>query len=407
MSHFTYKAKRSDGEVYKGEKDANDRFELYKMLKESGEEVLDVQEKNSSSMFSKGMNINLPFMHSIKMQDKINFARNLSSMISAGLAMSRALSVMERQTKNQELKKVLVSLQKDISEGKTLSQAMSSYKNVFSALFISMVSAGEQSGSLAESLKIVGIQMDKTFALQRRVKGAMMYPGIILSAMVIIAVLMLTFIVPTLMKTFTELNVQLPASTRFVLFISNALRDNGIMVLIGFIILVGLFIMFKRSKNGKYTIDYLVLKIPVIGEIVKEVNSARTARTLSSLLSSGVDVVESVRITADVIQNVHYKDILKVAGEAIEKGEPISKIFTQNEKYYPLFLGEMMNVGEETGKIGEMLLGVANFYEEDVDQKTKDMSTIIEPFLMVIIGGAVGFFAISMISPMYSLVNVI
>lgn len=407
MSHFTYKAKRSDGEVYKGEKDANDRFELYKMLKESGEEVLDVQEKNSSSMFSKGMNINLPFMHSIKMQDKINFARNLSSMISAGLAMSRALSVMERQTKNQELKKVLVSLQKDISEGKTLSQAMSSYKNVFSALFISMVSAGEQSGSLAESLKIVGIQMDKTFALQRRVKGAMMYPGIILSAMVIIAVLMLTFIVPTLMKTFTELNVQLPASTRFVLFISNALRDNGILVLIGFIILVGLFIMFKRSKNGKYTIDYLVLKIPVIGEIVKEVNSARTARTLSSLLSSGVDVVESVRITADVIQNVHYKDILKVAGEAIEKGEPISKIFTQNEKYYPLFLGEMMNVGEETGKIGEMLLGVANFYEEDVDQKTKDMSTIIEPFLMVIIGGAVGFFAISMISPMYSLVNVI
>lgn len=407
MSHFTYKAKRSDGEVYKGEKDANDRFELYKMLKESGEEVLDVQEKNSSSMFSKGMTINLPFMHSIKMQDKINFARNLSSMISAGLAMSRALSVMERQTKNQELKKVLVSLQKDISEGKTLSQAMSSYKNVFSALFISMVSAGEQSGSLAESLKIVGIQMDKTFALQRRVKGAMMYPGIILSAMVIIAVLMLTFIVPTLMKTFTELNVQLPASTRFVLFISNALRDNGILVLIGFIILVGLFIMFKRSKNGKYTIDYLVLKIPVIGEIVKEVNSARTARTLSSLLSSGVDVVESVRITADVIQNVHYKDILKVAGEAIEKGEPISKIFTQNEKYYPLFLGEMMNVGEETGKIGEMLLGVANFYEEDVDQKTKDMSTIIEPFLMVIIGGAVGFFAISMISPMYSLVNVI
>ncbi len=407
MSHFTYKAKRSDGEVYKGEKDANDRFELYKMLKESGEEVLDVQEKNSSSMFSKGMTINLPFMHSIKMQDKINFARNLSSMISAGLAMSRALSVMERQTKNQELKKVLVSLQKDISEGKTLSQAMSSYKNVFSALFISMVSAGEQSGSLAESLKIVGIQMDKTFALQRRVKGAMMYPGIILSAMVIIAVLMLTFIVPTLMKTFTELNVQLPASTRFVLFISNALRDNGILVLIGFVILVGLFIMFKRSKNGKYTIDYLVLKIPVIGEIVKEVNSARTARTLSSLLSSGVDVVESVRITADVIQNVHYKDILKVAGEAIEKGEPISKIFTQNEKYYPLFLGEMMNVGEETGKIGEMLLGVANFYEEDVDQKTKDMSTIIEPFLMVIIGGAVGFFAISMISPMYSLVNVI
>jgi type IV pilus assembly protein PilC len=407
MSHFIYKAKKSDGEFYKGEKDANDRFELYKMLKESGEEVLEVEEKSSSGLFSKGMNFNLPFIKTIKMQDKINFARNLSSMISAGLAMSRALSVMERQTKNQELRKILVSLQKDISEGKTLSQAMSSYKNVFSALFISMVAAGEQSGSLAESLRIVGVQMDKTYALQRRVKGAMMYPSIILSVMVIIAVLMLTYIVPTLMKTFTELNVQLPASTRFVLFVSNALRDHGLLVFLGFVILVVIFILLKRSEQGKNTIDYAVLKIPVIGEIVKEVNSARTARTLSSLLSSGVDVVESVRITGDVIQNVRYKDILKRAGEAIEKGEPISKIFTQNEKYYPLFLGEMMNVGEETGKIGEMLLGVANFYEEDVDQKTKDMSTIIEPFLMVIIGGAVGFFAISMISPMYSLVNVI
>ncbi len=140
---------------------------------------------------------------------------------------------------------------------------------------------------------------------------------------------------------------------------------------------------------------------------MKEMNSARTARTLSSLLNSGVDVVESVKITTEVMQNIYYKQILEKAGQAIEKGEPISKVFTQNEKFYPIFLGEMMSVGEETGKIGEMLLGVATFYEEDVDQKTKDMSTIIEPFLMVFIGAAVGFFALAMISPMYSLVNVI
>jgi type IV pilus assembly protein PilC len=407
MPHFIYKAKRSDGEIYKGTKDAKDRFELYRMLKESGEEAVDVQEKGVNKGFSEGFSMSLPFFHSIKAQDKINFARNLSAMISAGLAMSRALSVMERQTKNKKLRDILISLQKDISEGKTLSQAMSKYKDVFSALFISMVAAGEQSGTLAESLRIVGMQMDKSFALQRRVKGAMMYPGIILSAMVIIAILMLTFIVPTLMKTFTELKVQLPASTRFVLFLSDSLRDYWPIVFMLFVAIVVLFYLFKKSATGKSIIDFLVLKIPVIGEIIKEVNSARTARTLSSLLSSGVDVVESVRITTDVMQNVHYKAILKKAGEAIEKGDPISKIFTQNEKYYPLFLGEMMNVGEETGKIGDMLFGVANFYEEDVDQRTKDMSTIIEPFLMVIIGAAVGFFAISMISPMYSLVNVI
>ena len=407
MSHFIYKAKKPTGEIYKGEKDAQDRYELYRMLKEGGEEVVDVQEKGAKGSLLKGFSISLPFLHSIKMQEKINFARNLGSMITAGLAMSRALSVMERQTKNKELTKILVSLQKDVSEGKTLSTAMGSFKNVFSSLFISMVSAGEQSGNLAESLKIVGLQMDKNYALQRRVKGAMMYPAIILIAMVLIAILMLTYIVPTLMKTFTELKLDLPASTKFVLFVSNLVRDHGVIVFLSIAVVISGLIVWSKRASGKNIIHYAILKIPVIGGIIKEVNAARTARTLSSLLNSGVDVVESVRITKDVIQNVHYKAVLEKAGEAIKKGDPISKIFTENEKLYPLFLGEMMNVGEETGKIGEMLMGVAVFYEEDVEQKTKDMSTIIEPFLMVFIGAAVGFFAVAMISPMYSLVNVI
>jgi type IV pilus assembly protein PilC len=146
-------------------------------------------------------------------------------------------------------------------------------------------------------------------------------------------------------------------------------------------------------------------EIPVIGNLIKEVNAARTARSLSSLVNSGVDVLESIKITTDIVQNVHYKRVLQDAAVSVEKGEPISKIFTQNDKLYPLFLGEMISVGEETGKIGEMLLGVAVYYEEDVDQKTKDMSTIIEPVLMVFIAAAVGFFAVAMISPMYSLVN--
>ncbi len=407
MSHFIYKAKKPTGEIYKGEKDAQDRYELYRMLKEGGEEVVDVQEKGTAGSFLKMPSLSLSFLNNVKTQEKINFARNLGSMITAGLAMSRALSVMERQTKNKVMKNILISLQKDVSEGKTLSTAMSSYKNVFSPLFISMVSAGEQSGNLAESLKIVGVQMDKNYALQRRVKGAMMYPSIILIAMILIAILMLTYIVPTLMKTFTELKLDLPLSTKFVLFTSNLVRDHGLVVFLTIAVIIGALIVWSKRPSGKNVIHYAVLKIPVIGGIIKEVNAARTARTLSSLLNSGVDVVESVRITKDVIQNVHYKEILEKAGEAIKKGDPISKIFTENEKLYPLFLGEMMNVGEETGKIGEMLIGVAVFYEEDVEQKTKDMSTIIEPFLMVFIGAAVGFFAVAMISPMYSLVNVI
>jgi len=148
-----------------------------------------------------------------------------------------------------------------------------------------------------------------------------------------------------------------------------------------------------------------LLKMPVIGDLTREVNAARTARTLSSLLSAGVDVVESVEITAAVVQNVYFREILKQAQEAIKKGDLMSKVFSKDEKLYPVFFSEMVSVGEETGKVDEMLLGVACYYEEDVDQRTKDMSTIIEPVLMIIIGAAVGFFAVSMITPMYSLAN--
>jgi type IV pilus assembly protein PilC len=403
MAHFIYKAKKANGEVYKGTMDSKDRYELYRILKETGEEIVDVQEKTRKPFFGGKFVITLS---SIKTQDKINFARNLGSMLTAGLPISRALNVMERQTSNGEMKKVLLALQKSISEGKTLSEAMQAHKKVFSQLFISMVSAGEQSGTIAESLKIVGNQMDKTYALQRRVKGAMMYPGVIVMAMILIGILMLTYVVPTLMKTFTDLKLDLPTSTKFILWISNLVQTQGLTLLLVVIILGVLLKVWSKQANGKKIIHFAILRIPIIGNIIKEVNTARTARTLSSLLTSGVDMVESVKITSEVVQNVHYKAILVNAGETIKKGDPISKVFTDS-KLYPIFLGEMMSVGEETGKIGEMLMGVAVYYEDDVDQRTKDMSTIIEPFLIVFIGAVVGFFAVAMISPMYSLVNVI
>lgn len=407
MSYFIYKAKKPSGEIYKAERNASDRFEIYKMLKDSGEEIVEIKETKGKNLSMGNISVSLPFMGGVKMQDKINFARNLGSMITAGLSMSRALSVMERQTGNKEFRKVLSSLQKSISEGKPLSEAMLMHPQVFSSLFIAMVSAGEESGTLSESLKIVGNQMDKSYTLHRRVRGAMMYPAVILSVMVIITIVMLTYVVPTLTKTFSELSLDLPMSTRFILFISNLITEHGFLFFSTILLIIAIIILWSKRASGKRVLHYAILKIPIIGNIIKEVNAARTARTLSSLLSSGVDVVESVRITGEVIQNVHYKAILERVGKAIQKGEPISKIFTENVKFYPLFLGEMMNVGEETGQIGGMLLNVAVFYEEDVDQKTKDMSTVIEPFLMVIIGVVVGFFAIAMISPMYSLVNVI
>jgi type IV pilus assembly protein PilC len=343
----------------------------------------------------------------IKMQEKIIFARNLGAMIQAGLAASRALAVMERQTKNVALKKIIIALNENISKGKTLADAMAAYPKMFSPLFISMVRAGEESGNLADSLKIVALQMDRSYALSRRIRGALMYPAVVVCLMIVISIILLTYIVPTLQSTFVGLNAPLPKSTQFVIGVSDVIRFHGLILLTVVVLIVTLFVWWKRRPQGKSVIDYIVLKIPVMGNIVKEVNAARTARTLSSLLTSGVDMVEAVRITTDVVQNVHYKKVLQTAQTTITKGEPLSKVFGENEKLYPTFLTEMMSVGEETGKMGEMLLGVAVFYEDDVEQATKDMSTVIEPLIMVVIGAGVGFFAVAMITPMYSLVNVI
>lgn len=401
---YEFKAKRSNGEVYEGSREAKDKFTIYKELKEEGNDVISVHEKGESKSII-GWLQSVQIFARVKMHDRIIFARNLGAMIDAGLPVSRALSVMERQAKNQKLKKILASLNSDISSGKTLSDGMKLFPDTFSSLFISMVKAGEQSGSLSQSLKVVANQMDKSYSLQKKVKGAMMYPSIILIAMVIIAILMLTFIVPTLTTTFKELQVELPLSTQLIIGISDLIRNHGLLVLAGIVVAGLALYMAAKKPKGKRALHYSILKIPIIGAIVKEINAARTSRTLSSLLYAGVDVVEAIKITGEVIQNVFYKEVLAKAGEAIEKGAPISQVFLEREDLYPVFVGEMISVGEETGKVGDMLLGVATFYEDEVEQKTKDMSTIIEPFLMIVIGSAVGFFALAMMSPTYSLMS--
>jgi type IV pilus assembly protein PilC len=405
MSHFRFKAKKASGEIYTAERDAADRYELYRLIRETGDEMITADERKMTKLgalmsFGKGTK-------GVRMIEKINFARNLGAMLEAGLALSRALSVLERQSKKKGMKSVLADIMAEIDKGNTFGDSLERHNKIFSQLFISMVRAGEQSGTLSDSLKAIATQMESTYLLERRIRGALMYPAVIITAMVIIAILMFIFVIPVLMDTFAELNVKLPATTQFVLNVSNLIQHQGLWVIL--VVIVGsiAFSWWSRTTSGRSTVHSALLKIPVIGVLVQEVNTARTARTLSSLLSSGVDVVEAMGITTSVVQNVHFRAVLDKAKESIKRGEVMSKVFVESTKFYPVFFAEMMSVGEETGKLSDMLLGVAHYYESDVEQKTKDMSTIIEPFLMIVIGTAVGFFAVSMISPMYSLVNAI
>jgi type IV pilus assembly protein PilC len=326
-------------------------------------------------------------------------------MLEAGLSLSRAINVMERQTKNTKLKKTYVALNDAIASGKSFHEALQMHPKVFSNLFVSMVKVGEEGGNLSATLLQVAIQMEKNYVLKKKIKGAMVYPGVIISVMVIIAILMMIFVVPGLTKTFVDLKVPLPTSTKVVIGVSDFLSHHYILAVLLVAIMIAAVIAGLKTVIGKKIIDIFSLKIPVIGTILKEGNSAQVSRTLASLLSSGVDLLLAVKITGDVIQNSLYKDVLKRSEDVVERGEALSTVFVKEEKLFPIFVGEMMSVGEETGRLAPMLAGVANFYENEVEQKTKDLSTIVEPVLMVVIGAGVGFFAISMIKPMYSIMN--
>lgn len=396
---FSYKSVAAGGEVEEGVREADDQFALAKDLKAEGKTLITAEESAKESVASR---FNISF-GGVKLADKITFAKNLGAMVDAGLALSRALTVMERQTKSKKFKKILISLGAYVEKGSALSEALAKFPETFSALFVSMVRAGEESGKLGDSLRIVAEQMDRSYALRRKIRGAMMYPAIILSVMVIIGILMLMFVVPTLTATFTELNVDLPATTQLVISTSELLSGNPVGVIGALLLLIVGIIVLSRTRAGKRGFEFVMLRVPIIGNLVKETNAARMARTFSSLLSSGVDMVAAISITQDVLQNSYYKEALAEAEAEIQKGATVSAVFARYERLFPPMVNEMISVGEETGKLPGMLLQIAVFFEGEVDQKTKDMSTIIEPFLMVIIGAAVGFFAVSMITPIYSL----
>ena len=401
MPKFRYKAIKEGGRTYESVIEAADRFIVYSQIRKEKGTVISVKEMGKGTPLSMEAINNL--FSTVTTSEKIVFTRNLAAMINAGLSLTRALNVMERQSKNVKLKKVINTILEDIKKGQNLHTAMEQFPRVFSHLFTAMVKAGEESGKLVEALQNIGDQMKRSYTLNRRIRGALTYPTIIIIAMFIIGILMMIYVVPTLTQTFEELGAELPKSTQVIISISNFLTNHTLTALLIFTVVATLLVMWFKTAQGKRMFDFSILHIPIIEELVKETNSARTTRTLSSLLSSGVEVVTALSITGEVMQNSYYKEVLKQAEKSIKKGEPISKAFIENEKLYPVLVGEMISVGEETGKLSDMLKDIAEFYEEEVEQKTKNLSTIIEPFLMIFIGAVVGFFALAMITPIYSI----
>jgi len=404
MSKFTYIGENKNGEEVTQTVEAKDRFAVYEVARSNGHTVKQIKDQGKFSL--KNL-VNIEKIESmisrVSLDELVLMSRNLGAMLSAGLALSRALSVVERQSKNPRLKLLIKNIRERINAGDAFNEALKEDPKTFSDLYVAMVRAGEEGGSLAETLQTLSIQMERASTLRKKVKGAMIYPAIVISIMVIIGILMMLFVMPSITDTFVKLNVELPPTTKAFIAVSNFFNDNVALTILGMIGSVVGFIFLLKTSFGKKVFHYVIIKLPVIGTITKETNAARTSRTLSSLLISGVDVIRSLNITEEVVQNIYYKKIIKEAALRVEKGQPLSEVFIEREDLYPVLVGEMIAVGEETGQISKMLGELAIFYEREVEQKTDNISTIVEPVLMVVIGAGVGVFALAMIAPIYSI----
>lgn len=381
--------------------DAPTRFAVYAEVEKEGAKVVSLTEGAGGFAVPSWLNINLTT--GVKMDERIAFTKNLAAMLSAGLTLSRALSVINRQSGNKGLKAIVSDLETRVKKGDSFHESLGGHPKVFSKLFIAMTKAGEESGTLADALKVVAKQMERSYTLQKKIQGAMIYPSIILFAVAVIGVLMMIYVVPTLSATFKDLNAKLPDATIAVINASDFMASHVILVLGGLVGVTLAFVLFLRTKIGGNIMLAIALRLPVIGTLVRETMSARAARSISSLLASGVEMLSAIAIAEEIVGDNPFGKVVNESGARVKKGEALSVAYIEHPKLYPIFFGEMIAVGEETGQVSGMLAQVAEYYENDVEEGTKDLSTIIEPMLMLFIGTFVGLFAVTMISPIYSL----
>lgn len=339
----------------------------------------------------------------VSLKEKLFFIQNLKVMVKSGLSLASALKTLSLQTNNKKFKKIIQDLKDSTEKGLSFADSLQKHQHIFGDLFINMVKAGEASGRLDDVLNELFKQMKKDHDLRAKIKGAMTYPVIVLVAMVGIGTAMMIFVIPKLITVFEEMNAQLPFFTRLLISFTNLVVHRGWLLLIIIFIAAFLLIIFLRTKSGIHTWCWLTINLPIFGPISKKVNLARFTRTISSLIKTDIPIVQSFKITANVLGNVYYQEALYNSSERLVKGESISKILDSFPKLFPPVVREMTAVGEETGAVDDILDDLATFYEEDIDEIMKNLPSIIEPILMVVLGFGVGIMAVAIIMPMYSL----
>ncbi len=405
MPIYNYTAKNIKGEKKEGILEAKDEHNLAQNLHREGYILTSIQQerqKGAEKFSFKKIN---PLAR-ISLIEKVIFIRHLGIMVKAGVSLPKALEILVHQTKNAKFSRVISEIEKNVKRGSSLADSLSAHPKIFNQLFINMIKVGEVSGNLEKILFLLADQLKKDHELISKVKGAMIYPAVILAAMLAIGGIMMVFVVPKLVSVFEAFGSELPFATKLLIKTSTLLSEN-IFLFIGLFLVLGLIfkIISKKSSGGNKFFHSLILHLPIVGSLVKKINIARFARTLSSLTAGGVTIVESLDIISNTLTNINYSQSLKKASQQISKGMELNKTLSEYKQLYPVIVSQMIAVGEETGSLNDILIQLAEFYESEIQTTLNNLSAIIEPVLMLIIGGAVGFFAISIIQPMYSIMG--
>lgn len=400
MPNYFYTGKSMSGETVTGVLNAQDERQVAQTLKSDG--VLLIRAVIQDEKKKSKLNVSIPFLSRVSLVDKIMMIRNLEVMFSAGLSLTKSMDILIIQSRNESLKDALFDIKEKVNKGENFSSALSGYPNIFSDLFVNMIKVGEESGTLGEIFKVLVLQFQKEHELKSKIKNAMVYPSIIIMVMMVVAMVMIVFVIPSLKLFFSTLSSDIPIYTKMIFGLADFFSNYWYIVILSVPLIAFLFYSIIKTKRGRFILDTFFLKTPIISQIVKKNNSALLIRSLSSLITSGVPIVKALEISSKTVNNNYFKEAIMESSEKVKKGEKLSNSLRSHQNLFPFGVIEMMEVGEETGETSSVLKKLADFYEQEAINSIEKLTALIEPMLIIFLGLGVGVFAFSIIQPMYS-----
>ncbi len=395
MAEFKYQATDPSGKIQSSTVTANSKEEAIEVINSSGQTIVSIDEvKEKTGNLQKGK---------IKLVEKLLFFDHMGKMIAAGLTLSDTLDALVDDAQTKVFKQIIQDLKFEVESGNKLSESMKKYPKIFNPLIVKMMEIGETSGTLTENTILIKDQVEKSYLLRKKVINAMTYPAIIVSIMLVVSTGLIIFVFPQLAAMFKGSGESLPLPTVIMIGISNILINYGPEVVVGLIIFIILFRILLRTPQFKLIWNKLSVKIPIFGDIVKKINVANFSRTLGNLIQSGIPINQSIGIVRDTLSNEAYRSIVEELQKSVEKGDPVSITLEKYPKLFPPIATRMIAVGDKTGNTSEMLLSVAEFYQNQVDDTLSNLSTIIEPLMLFVMGGGVLLIALSVIAPIYQM----